>query len=275
MYERYWQFEFNPFENDADPRALFRSETHQAALLKLRYLIEHRKGAGLLVGGAGLGKSYLLRSLCRQLDEACGPHVHVVFPRMSASELLAYLAAELGSQALALGRENSGVDRSVREIERLFAEYNEQERHPVVIIDEAHVIDDARTFEALRLLLNFQRNQRPLFSLILAGQPALLNTVRRMGQLDERIAVRCLLRALTREETGEYIQGRLQAAGARRPIFAEEALQPLYELSGGVPRRINRLCDLALLVGYADESQTISAAQVEAVAQDMTTAAAA
>jgi general secretion pathway protein A len=98
--------------------------------------------------------------------------------------------------------------------------------------------------------------------------------VRRLGQLEERLSVKCLLRPLSFEETADYVSCRLKAAGASRDIFDDRALQPLYELSAGVPRRINRLCDLALLVGFADESHTISADQVEAVAEELTTVAA-
>ncbi|MGQ0636901.1 MAG: ExeA family protein [Planctomycetaceae bacterium] len=272
MYERYWQLDFNPFENDADPRGFFRSEPHQAALLKLRYLIDNRKGAGLLAADTGLGKSYLLRTLARQLDDACGPWVHLVFPQMSAGELLAYLAADLGGAREAVA---GGLDRTVREIERLLALHCESDHHPVIVIDEAHLIDDPRVFEALRLLLNFQRNQHHQFSLILAGQRELLSAVRRLLPLDERLCVKCVLRAFSPTETRDYVAHRLEIAGAQRPIFAEPALRAVHELAAGVPRRINRLCDLALLVGFADESATISAEQVESVAQELTLSAAA
>lgn len=273
MYERYWQLDCNPFENDADPNAFFRSETHQSALLKLRYLVENRKGIGLAVGGTGLGKSYLVRLLMRQLDESCGPCVHLVFPQMSPAELLAYLAIELGAAPQSIGSEAGGLDRTIREIESLLQRHSEQDRHPVIVVDEAHLIEDLQVFQALRLLLNFQRNQRHQFSLILVGQRELLQTVRRLGQLEERLSVKCLLRPLTADETADYVTRRLKAAGATREIFQEAAMQPLYELSAGVPRRINRLCDMALLVGFADESETISPEQIEAVAEEMTTVA--
>jgi MSHA biogenesis protein MshM len=273
MYERYWQLDCNPFENDADPNAFFRSETHQSALLKLRYLIENRKGVGLAVGGTGLGKSYLLRMLTRQLDENCGPCVHLVFPQMSSAELLAYLAVELGGSPQSVGSETGGIDRTIHEIEALLKRHNEQDRHPVIVIDEAHLIEDLQVFQALRLLLNFQRNQRHQFSLIFVGQRELLETVRRVGQLEERLSVKCLLRPLTEDETADYVSRRLKAAGAQRDLFEETAMRPLYELSAGVPRRINRLCDMALLVGFADESQTIAPEQIEAVAEEMMTVA--
>ena len=270
MYERFWQLDRNPFDDDTDLRGFFPSETHQATLLKLRYLIENGKGAGLVAGGTGLGKSCLMQVLMQQLGESQGPFVNLVFPQMSAAELLGYLAVELGADPEAIGREGAGLDRTVREIDRLLRQSSEQDRHPVIVVDEAHLIEDVQVFQALRLLLNFQQGMKCRFSLIFVGQNELLATVRRLRQLDERMSVKCLLRPFSAEETTAYVACRLEAAGALRPVFEATALQSLHELSGGVPRRINRLCDLALLVGFADESATISAEQVEAVAEELT-----
>ena len=270
MYEGYWQLDRNPFDDETDLRGFFRSATHQATLLKLRYLIENGKGTGLLAGGTGIGKTYLIQVLCRQLAEPLGPFVHLVFPQMSTPELLAYLAVELGAPDETGGREAEGLDRIIRQIELRLRKYGEEGRHPVIVVDEAHLIEDVQVFQALRLLLNFRQHNGCRFSLIFVGQNELLNTVRRLGQLEERLAVKCLLRPLSAEETTSYVSCRLEAAGATRPIFAPAAMQPLYELSGGIPRRINRLCDLALLVGFADESTSISAEQVEAVAEELT-----
>ncbi len=274
MYEGYWQLDRNPFDDDADLNGFFRSATHQATLLKLRYLIENGKGTGLLAGATGIGKSYLIQVLSRQLAEPFGPFVHLVFPQMSAPELLAWLACELGATDEAGGRDANGLDRTIRQIDARLRKLGEEGRHPVIVVDEAHLIEDMQVFQALRLLLNLPQQNRCQFSLIFAGQNELLNTVRRLGQLEERLAVKCLLRPLSSEETTSYVSHRLEAAGATRPIFAPEAMQPLFELSGGIPRRINRLCDLALLVGFADESNQISAEQVEAVAEELTAVAA-
>jgi general secretion pathway protein A len=270
MYESYWHLDRNPFDGETDLSGFFRSATHQATLLKLRYLIENGKGAGLLAGGTGIGKTYLIQVLCRQLTEPLGPFVHLVFPQMSASELLGYLAVELGACGQDSGCQIEGLDRTIRQIDLRLRQFGEEGRHPVIIVDEAHLIEDVQVFQALRLLLNFSQQTGCRFSLILVGQNELLTTVRRMGQLEERLAVKCLLRPLSADETTLYVSCRLEAAGATRPIFAPEAMEPLHELSGGIPRRINRLCDLALLVGFADESTTISAEQVEAVAEELT-----
>jgi general secretion pathway protein A len=269
MYEEYWSLERNPFQDDAELSGYYASETHHATLLKLRYLIENGKEAGLLAGGSGLGKSYLLQVLSCQLAEPFGPFVHLVFPQMSAAELLAYLAFELGAEAQHGGHESAGLDRTVRAIDQRLRHFNAEGRLPVIVVDEAHLIEDMQVFQALRLLLNFQQGGGCRFSLIFAGQNELFQTIHRMGPLEERLAVKCLLRPLSPEETAAYVSCRLAAAGAARAIFEPAALRTLHELSGGVPRRINRLCDTVLLVGFADESSSIAAEQVEAVCEEL------
>src|SRR5208282_4599031 len=94
MYESYWQLDQKPFENTADPQFYFPGETHQAALLKLRYAVENRRGGALLSGAAGTGKTFLLTMLRESLSETCFPFIHLVYPQMEPAELLAYLADE-------------------------------------------------------------------------------------------------------------------------------------------------------------------------------------
>jgi general secretion pathway protein A len=267
MYESYWQLASKPFENTTDTRFYFPAETHQGALLKLRYAVENRRSAALLTGGSGLGKSLVIQTLLRGLNESFVPRVHVVFPQMPADQLLAYLAESLS------GTQSSGatppIEQSVRTIERLLAQNVQQGRHAVVVIDEAQDLEESNTLETIRLLLNFEHDAVSAMTVLLAGQPALLPVLDRTPGLDERLAVKCLLRRMTVEETISYIEHRLQAAGAARPIFDATALEAVHHLSHGVPRRINRLCDLALLIGYAEERTQIQREQIESVAEEL------
>jgi len=161
------------------------------------------------------------------------------------------------------------VQQSVRRIEQFLGQNTEQGRHAVVVVDEAHLLESPRTFEALRLLINFECEGRPGLTLILSGQPGLLPALERMPQFEERLAVKCLLRPFTEHETAEYVAHRLKVAGAVRPIFEPDALPRLHTLTHGIARRINRLCDLALLIGFAEERQTLTAAHLEAVCQEL------
>lgn len=273
MYESHWQLTQKPFENSADPRFYWPGESHQAALLKLRYAIENRRGGALLTGGSGTGKTLLAGMLRQIIGERFSPFVHLVFPQMSTAELLSYLAQELdGSTHASAG---CTVEKSVRRIEQFLAENSEQGRHAVVVVDEAHLIDNTQTLEAMRLLLNFESAGGPGLTLVMSGQTGLLPTLERMPQLDQRLAVKCLIRRFTEQETADYVAHRMKVASlptadrATKPIFEADSLTAIYRLTHGVARQINRLCDLALLIGFAEERRTIDAAQLEAVCHEL------
>lgn len=292
MYESYWHLECKPFSNGCDPRFYYPCQSHQAALLKLRYVLENRRGGAILAGPSGSGKTLLAGMLRKMLGEAFRPQVHLVFPQMDAEELLAYLADELTS---ALGEDKPArrgrrladvggtqpailpwqyepgrsVHQSVRQIEQSLAENTRQGRHAVVLIDEAHLIETPRTLETLRLLLNFEPEGQPGLSLLLLGQPGILPTIDRMPHLEERLGAKCLLRPFTERETAEYVDHRLHVAGAAESPFEPESLAALHHLTHGIARRINRLADLALLIGYAEQQRTIRADQLESVSEEL------
>lgn len=269
MYETYWQLARKPFEPTAQQESYYPSETHQGAMLKLRYAVENRRGAALLTGPAGTGKTMLVQTLRRQLPESFAPFVHVVFPEMAPAELISYIADELGAPATSAG--GKSLDQTVRRIEHFLDENTGAGGHAVLAVDEAHLLAAHRTLETMRLLLNFELAGRPGLTLVLAGQPSLLPALLRQPNLDERLAVKILLRALTVEETASYITHRLTAAGAQRQIFAMPAMEAVHELSRGIPRQINRLCDLALLIGYAEELPEITRDHIEAVSEELVT----
>lgn len=267
MYTDYWQLERKPFEPSSDDRDYYPSETHQGALLKLRYAVDNRRGAAVLAGPSGSGKTLLVETLRRQLPDDLAPFVHLVFPQMNSEELLAYLASQLG--ALPSDTPRGGVDETVCRIESFLSENTRAGRHAVVAIDEAHLLCDGSALETIRLLLNFEQAGRPALTLLLVGQPAMLPAISRMRDLDDRIGVKMLLRPFTLEETVSYVNHRLTAAGASRTIFDSAALEALHHLTHGIARQINRLADLALLVGYAEELPGLSADHIESVCEEL------
>jgi general secretion pathway protein A len=139
------------------------------------------------------------------------------------------------------------------------------------VVDEAHLLEDSGLLEPLRLLLNLGSLEKPPFTLLLVGQPALLPMVQRHGALDERLDIKAVLSALSIEETIEYVRHRLTAAGATRETFSGEALTVAHQLTAGVPRRLNRLCDLALLIGFAHGQHTIDADALRAIHGELVT----
>ncbi len=270
MYEPYWQLDEKPFETGCDPKYFYPGESHQAALLKLRYAVESHRGGAMLAGASGLGKSLLVLLLRSMLPEETFRVAHVVFPQMRAAELLAYLADELSGQTEAVPG-TPGVNESVRRIQTLLTRSAEEGRHTLVVIDEAQLITEAESLDALRLLMNFEVAGRPASTLLLVGQPGVLTTLDQTPHLEERIDVKCLLRPFSPTETASYVGHRLRIAGASRDFFTEDALEAVHNLSQGVPRRINRLCDLALLIGFAEEFDSIAAAHVESIERELVT----
>ena len=139
----------------------------------------------------------------------------------------------------------------------------------MIVIDEAQTIPEDDTFEELRLLLNFQLNDNFLLTLVLLGQAELKEKINNLPQLRQRIAVLYHLKSLSQDETREYVRHRLEVADVRYEIFLEDALAEIYKYSGGVPRRINNICDMALLVGCSEEASKIDKTIIMDVISDM------
>ncbi len=136
-------------------------------------------------------------------------------------------------------------------------------QRPLLVIDDAHLIESVSTFEALRLLLNFATHGPPDLSLLFVGGAEVLLEL--PAGLADRLAARCLLGPLSEAESSTYIRGRLDSAGARTPLFSPDALTALHRAADGLPRRLNHLADLALLIAYAQDL-TIADASVVAIA---------
>lgn len=265
MYESYWKLSSRPFEEGPQSEFYVPLPGHQAALLKLRYLIEQRKGIGLLVGEHGLGKTFLTHVLEAQTLEAeTLPFLRLVVPVLSATETLAYFAQRLGCPVENASRSDAILMRFESKLKELTADA----RSPVLIIDDAHLLD-LEQLNLLRLMLNLRLPGSTDFSLILSGRTELLGKIRRVPALDQRIAVRAALQALAPEAVQQYITERLEVAQAGH-LFSAESAQTLWELSQGVPRRINQLCDLGLLVGYADHLSSVTAVEIRAAAEELT-----
>lgn len=271
MYEKHWRLQRTPFAEDRNAESYFASSSHQCALLKLKFLVEHHRGVGLLVGQTGVGKSRLLQALLATCEPKL-PIVQIVYPLMSPIELLCYMASELGLEQQS---SRSSTDEVLKSLIGGIRKLAAVGRPPVIVIDDAHAIVDRQVWQSIQLLLNFQQPQDLEFMLILSGPPELAGIIKRMPHLDDRISIPCVLTAMSDIETAGYVQHRLKAAGAAETIFTPAALRSIHELSGGLPRRINRLCDFALLVGFAEDLGLIDAEHIEGVSSELSLARAA
>lgn len=258
MYEAYWNLTKKPFENTPDPTFLYLSEEHEEALSRLFYAVTEGKGCAMLTGVFGCGKTLIAQTLLEKLE----PDIYRVGvinnPVMSSVELLRAIATHLGASDLPTRKTELLKDVLIDTIGELLMNNLNDGRKSVVIIDEMHAITDKHIFEELRLLLNFQLKDRFLLTLLFLGQPELNRLIDMNKQLNQRIAIRYHLEALSQEEIIEYVSHRLSVAGSEIPIFSDEGLQGVFKKSGGIPRRINQICDMSLLIGMERELEAVS-----------------
>ncbi len=265
MYEKYWGLEDKPFRNTADPKYLYLSSQHEEALARLKYGISESLGCVALCGVFGCGKTLLLNSLFGELEKGRYKTAFLANPQLSPLELLSGITDKLGISLP--GREDKAgflrlIDKAVND------NYNDG-KHTVIVIDEAHVINSEKAFEELRMLLNFQRDQRFLVSLVLSGQPELARKINNIKQLAQRVGIKAHLDRMNEEETSGYIKYRLKVAGADRPLFGPGAIRAVFKNSGGIPRRINSICDLSLLSGSTSGAEKIGEDIVDEVVKDL------
>ncbi len=259
MYEGYWGLKEKPFENTPDPKFLYSSHEHVEALTRLMYTVEERKGAALLTGDYGCGKTVISRRLFETLPPEKYETALVTNPLLSPVEILREICIQLGIKT----SPSWPKTQLLQELnERL---YHNLRRHKdtVIIVDEAQSVKDPKTLEELRLLLNFQLNNRFLLTLILIGQPELREIIDKFKQLKQRLAIRYHLNPLNNKDTQKYINHRLEIAGAKNSIFMSSVYDSIWQNSGGVPREINTICDMCLLLGFTKKAKGINQTLVE------------
>lgn len=252
MYEAHWGLTRLPFQNVPDPAFFFASSQHGEGLARLLYAVRYGKGAAMLTGAVGCGKTTLARAFILQLNQAHSDVGLITNPSLPRAEFLVEINQQFGLPASGNGK----VDLLHRFNERL-VDNQRMDRETVLIVDEGQAILEREVFEELRLLLNFQLNDRFLLTLVLMGQPELAEMVGAVEQFAQRIAIRFHLQGLDEKETRDYIAFRLKRAGADRLLFTEGALDLIWERTRGVPRLINTLCDLCLLEGFASKESMV------------------
>jgi len=269
MYERHFGLKHRPFSIAPDPRYLFMSERHREALAHLLYGVQGGGGFVLLTGDVGAGKTTVCRCFLEQLPERCNV-AYIFNPKLTVEELLMTVCAEFRIPYRHEGPGMPTVKDYVDALNQFLLRTHAVRQRSVLIIDEAQNLS-ADVLEQLRLLTNLETNERKLLQIILIGQPELREMLARpdMQQLAQRVIARYHLEALAESETAHYVRHRLSVAGLRQANpFDQRAMRRIFRHSRGVPRRINLLCDRALLGAYASGKGNVDRDTLDKAAEE-------
>lgn len=267
MYTDFYQFSQKPFDVTPDPSLLYLSESHKEALATLIYGIKERRGFIVLVGEVGTGKTTLINAAIERL----GDNIKTAFifnTDVTFTQILQMALIEFG---LATGEETISKFTALTRLNQYAVRQFSQGVNIVLIIDEAQNLD-IRTMEKLRLLSNLETSKHKLVQIVMSGQPELDEKLRRreLRQLAQRINMKRYILPLNESDTYQYIRHHLDSSGYKnRRLFDAASIRLIWQFSKGIPRKINMLCDNALLLGYALGKRKISGAIVQEAVKDL------
>ncbi len=267
MYETFYGLTAKPFQLNPDPSFYFGSRGHRRAMAYLEYGIHQSEGFIVITGDVGAGKTTLVRSLLQKLDPDKIVAGQLVSTQLDADDILRLVSA-------AFGLPNKGQEKAdmLLALEMFLVSVAAKGKRVLLLVDEAQNLTP-RALEELRMLSNFQIGEHSLLQSFLIGQPEFRETMRtaEMLQLRQRVLASYHLGPLDLEETRAYIEHRLTHVGWKgSPGFLQDAFQAIFDFTGGVPRRINTLCDRLLLSGFLAGKESFAAAEVDEVTQEMT-----
>jgi len=270
MYAEHFGLKREPFSIAPDPRYLFMSDHHREALAHLLYGVRGGGGFVLLTGEIGAGKTTVCRCFLEQVPKRCNV-AYIFNPKLTAIELLKSVCEEFHIPVDRARTIGATVKDFLDPLNEFLLRTHAAGQNNVLIIDEAQNLS-ADVLEQLRLLTNLETNERKLLQIILIGQPELRDMLARpeLEQLAQRVTARFHLEPLNENETAHYIKHRLSVAGMSGLIpFDRDARKRIYDLSRGIPRRINLLCDRALLGAYATGRDRVDKAIVDKAAREV------
>jgi general secretion pathway protein A len=267
MYLAFFGIAEKPFAITPDPRYLYLSARHADALAHLVYGINEAGGFIQLTGEVGTGKTTTIRSLLARAPKNAEIAL-ILNPRLSPGEFLLALCEELG-----LGADDSSANNTkelVDLLNRYLLRAHAQGRRVVLIVDEAQNLAP-EVLEHIRLLTNLETETQKLLQIILIGQPELRKLLARedLRQLAQRITGRYHLDPLSRQETAAYVRHRMRVAGATADVFTRGGLREVYNVSRGIPRVINIICDRALLGAYTQDLHQVPGPLVRRAAAEV------
>ena len=266
MYESYYGLNAKPFQLKPDPRFFFGSKGHKRAMSYLEYGISQGEGFIVITGEVGAGKTTLMRNLFRDIESKNIIAAQIVNTHVGSDDILRLVAAAFGIEY-----EDTSKAALLTRLERFLRQSDKEGKRALLVVDEAQNLTP-RAVEELRMLSNFQTDDRSLLQTFLLGQPEFRKTMLSEGmqQLLQRVIASYHLGPLDLAETQSYIEHRLQTVGWKNdPTLNTEAYAAIFEFTGGIPRKINSLCDRLFLMGYLEEFHAFGAEEVGQVITDI------
>lgn len=266
MYESYYGFTERPFQLSPDPRFFFATSHHQRALSYLQYGLDQGEGFIVITGPIGTGKTTIARNLLATIADEKIVAAQLVTTKLTPEELLELVAAEFK-----IPFKGNSKAEILRSIEIFLIQLHKQGKRALLLVDEAQNLP-SETVEELRMLSNFQLDDKPLIQSFLLGQEELKDIIQapNMEQFRQRIIASAHLKPLSVEEVTNYIKHRLQQVGCdNESLFSVEAFEAIHEKTLGVPRKINIFVDRLLLFGFLEELSCIDLEAINEVALEM------
>jgi general secretion pathway protein A len=265
MYEAYFSLKERPFSISPDPRFIYLTAQHQEALAKVQYSISQRMGVSAIYGDIGAGKTSLARRLwVLYADNPKYNFAMIVHPNFpSTFQFVKEVRREFG-----LDKPPRSLSDALNEFQEFLLEEHTKGKTNILIIDEAQNLKPSN-YETLRQLLNFETNTQKLLQIALFGQNDLATKIDKQPELKDRITIFGALTPLTYDDAVALIDFRWKVAGGEKHPFEQSALEAIFKYSKGLPRKISKLCDNALIRTLSHELKSVNNEIIEQVAQEV------
>ena len=266
MYESFFGLSGKPFQLNPDPAFYFGSKGHSRAFAYLQYGLYQGEGFIVITGEVGAGKTTIVRSLMEQLDRNKVVAAQIVSTQLDADDMLRAVGVAFG---LPVGSTSKSM--LLASIEAFLCQVAADRKRALLIVDEAQNLTP-KAVEELRMLSNFQLGDQALLQSFLVGQPELRAMMQSpsMQQLRQRVIASYHLGPMDAAETQAYVEHRLRHVGwSDDPRFEPDAFARIHELTGGIPRRINTLCNRLMLAAFLGEQHALDTGDVDMIESEM------